>query len=228
MAEHKILEETQSYIEKMEAVEQDRKESGGSTTLDVQSEVNIVVDQYEEPVPDSVCYTVKAGEVLEDEAEAAGVEELAADVTDALVLTVDAGEVIAEEIIQPVLENDVVEEIHNLVASEIKADTEALEDVKDATAITEDAAAAEDALATDAAEKDHLARFHFKDRIAAELPTKKTYICHFEGCENIFSVKFDLQKMGAYQVAVSFLAFYVKIPNIYNGTISFKILKLVN
>jgi len=74
-------------------------------------------------------------------------------VTDALVLTVDAGEVIAEEIIQPVLENDVVEEIHNLVASEIKADTEALEDVKDATAITEDAAAAEDALATDAAEK---------------------------------------------------------------------------
>ena len=82
------------------------------------------------------------------------VKELAAEVTDALVLTVDAGEVVAEEIIQPVLENDVVEEIHNLVASEIKADTEALEDVKDDAAAAEDVAATENDVSTeDAAEK---------------------------------------------------------------------------
>lgn len=31
--------------------------------------------------------------------------------------------------------------------------------------------------------QDHLARVHFKDRIAAELPTKKPYICPFEGCD---------------------------------------------
>jgi hypothetical protein len=28
-----------------------------------------------------------------------------------------------------------------------------------------------------------LARVHFKDRIAAELPTKKPYVCPFEGCD---------------------------------------------
>merc|ERR1719285_470853 len=31
--------------------------------------------------------------------------------------------------------------------------------------------------------QDHLARVHFKDRIAAELPTKKPYVCPFEGCD---------------------------------------------
>jgi len=31
--------------------------------------------------------------------------------------------------------------------------------------------------------QDHLARVHFKDRIAAELPTKKPYICPFDGCD---------------------------------------------
>ena len=32
--------------------------------------------------------------------------------------------------------------------------------------------------------QDHLARVHFKERIAAELPTKKPYICPEPGCEN--------------------------------------------
>jgi len=32
--------------------------------------------------------------------------------------------------------------------------------------------------------QDHLARNHFKERIAAELPTKKPYICPESGCEN--------------------------------------------
>jgi len=31
--------------------------------------------------------------------------------------------------------------------------------------------------------QDHLARVHFKDRIAAELPTKKPYVCPFDGCD---------------------------------------------
>lgn len=31
--------------------------------------------------------------------------------------------------------------------------------------------------------QDHLARVHFKERIAAELPTKKPYICPEPGCE---------------------------------------------
>ena len=31
--------------------------------------------------------------------------------------------------------------------------------------------------------QDHLARVHFKERIAAELPTKKPYICPFDGCD---------------------------------------------
>jgi len=31
--------------------------------------------------------------------------------------------------------------------------------------------------------QDHLARVHFKERIAAELPTKKPYKCPFEGCD---------------------------------------------
>merc|ERR1719412_566203 len=31
--------------------------------------------------------------------------------------------------------------------------------------------------------QDHLARNHFKDRIAADLPTKKPYICPMPGCD---------------------------------------------
>ena len=31
--------------------------------------------------------------------------------------------------------------------------------------------------------QDHLARMHFKDRIAADLPTKKPYICPMAGCD---------------------------------------------
>jgi len=32
--------------------------------------------------------------------------------------------------------------------------------------------------------QDHLARYHFKERIAADLPTKKPYICPMPGCDN--------------------------------------------
>ena len=32
--------------------------------------------------------------------------------------------------------------------------------------------------------QDHLARLHFKERIASELPTKKPYICPEPGCEH--------------------------------------------
>jgi len=32
--------------------------------------------------------------------------------------------------------------------------------------------------------QDHLARMHFKERIAADLPTKKPYICPMDGCDN--------------------------------------------
>ena len=32
--------------------------------------------------------------------------------------------------------------------------------------------------------QDHLARVHFKERIAADLPTKKPYVCPIQGCED--------------------------------------------
>ena len=32
--------------------------------------------------------------------------------------------------------------------------------------------------------QDHLVHYHFKDRIASDLPTKKPYICPMAGCEN--------------------------------------------